>query len=352
MYKIIDLFCGAGGFSYGFESEGFEAILAIDKWEQATKTYNKNHKNEVAINIDIHNYTTEMIKDLMKNNKITGIIGGPPCQGFSMVGTRDIGDERNSLYIEYVRFVETVKPSFFILENVKGLLNLNKGFFKDDILRRFSSIGYNVNYKLLKASDYGIPQNRERVFFVGLNKELFEDRFFEFPESKGFNLVSTKDAIGDLPNLDKGESQYVYSKEAQNDYQKMMRKNSSGRIENNDKTNHEQKTIDIISMVPDGGNIRDLPEEYYKVRNYNSAFKRMNSNLPSSTIDCGHRNYFHYEQNRIPTVREVARLQSFPDNFVFLGTKTSQYTQVGNAVPPLLGKLFAKELIKLLSICN
>ena len=124
----------------------------------------------------------------------------------------------------------------------------------------------------------------------------------------------------------------------------MRQETRDNSIKNNEKTIHQEKTIKIISMVPDGGSIKDLDEKYYKVRNYNAAFKRMNSQLPSTTIDCGHRNYFHYEENRVPTVRESARIQSFPDNFIFLGSKTSQYTQVGNAVPPLLGRAIAKKI--------
>jgi hypothetical protein len=346
--KIIDLFCGAGGFSYGFEKENFDIILAIDKWEQAIETYNYNHKNKVAQNISIEEYSNDMIQKLLdNNNNIDGIIGGPPCQGFSMVGTRNNKDKRNSLYLEYVRFVELIKPKFFVLENVKGLLNLNKGKYKKDIINRFSELGYNVNFKVLKASDYGIPQNRERVFFVGLSKKYFGNNFFEFPSSEEYKMVSTEEALNDLPNLDKGDLPYLYKTEAKNEYQKKMRENSE-KITNNDITKHEDKTKKIISLVPDGGSIKDLPQEYYNVRNYNSAFKRMNSKLPSSTIDCGHRNYFHYSENRIPTVREVARLQSFPDVFEFRGTKTNQYTQVGNAVPPKLGQILAKELYNLL----
>lgn len=347
-YKIIDLFCGAGGFSYGFESEGFESILALDKWEQAIETYNNNHKNKVAIHMDIKEYTNSKLDELLNLYEVDGIIGGPPCQGFSMVGTRDKNDERNSLYLEYVRFVDKIKPKFFILENVKGLLNLEKGYFKIDIIERFTKLGYNVSFKVLKAADFGIPQNRERVFFVGLNKDYFSDLFFEFPEGNINNYISTEMALNDLPSLDSGESQYEYKSEPLNEYQKKMRMHSKSIIENNDITKHEQKTIDIISLVPDGGNIKDLPEEYYMVRNYNAAFKRMNSKLPSSTIDCGHRNYFHYCENRIPTVREVARLQSFPDRFIFTGTKTSQYTQVGNAVPPILGEVLAKKIKEIL----
>ena len=178
--NIVDLFCGAGGFSVGFEREGFKCVLAIDKWDDAVSTFNYNHSNNPATSIDIHDYTDEMIDLLVSKNKICGIIGGPPCQGFSLVGKRETGDARNSLYLEYVRFVNKIKPYFFILENVKGLLSMEKGLYRNDIISRFSELGYNVNFKLLKASDYGVPQSRERVFFVGLRKDIFKDTFFFF----------------------------------------------------------------------------------------------------------------------------------------------------------------------------
>lgn len=344
-FNLIDLFCGAGGFSKGFELEGFDSVLAIDKWDDAVETYNYNRKNKCALSIDINEYTNEMIDKIKEKYEITGVIGGPPCQGFSMVGKREIGDERNSLYLQYVRFVKQSKPIFFILENVKGLLSMENGIYKDDILKRFSELGYNMSYKVLRASDFGVPQSRERVFFIGLRKELFKDTFFDFDRIKKSEMVSTYDALCDLPSLDNGEDSTIYKTKPLNKFQKEIRKGSNN-ILNNDITVHTEKTKSIISMIKDGGCIKDLPEEYYKVRNYNAAFKRMNSSLPSGTIDCGHRNYFHYSENRIPTVRESARLQSFPDNYFFTGNKSSQYTQVGNAVPVFLSRAIAK-VIKL-----
>lgn len=344
---IIDLFCGAGGFSVGFEMAGFKSILAIDNWEQAIQTYNCNRKDNVGTTLDIYEFTDKMLNDLKAKNTITGIIGGPPCQGFSMVGTRDAKDKRNSLYLQYVRFVKIVKPNFFILENVRGLLNLKEGYFKNDILDRFSKLGYNVCYKVLRASDYGVPQNRERVFFVGLRRDIFKNKYFDFNRVEKKDIVTTKMALSDLPSLDKKEDATKYRCEPLNDYQVLMRKNSKS-IKNNEVTEHTKQTIDIIKKVPDGKCIRDISNELYKVRNYNAAFKRMKSDAPSGTIDCGHRNYFHYEENRIPTVREAARIQSFPDKYFFTGNKSSQYTQVGNAVPPLLAFEIAKVIKKII----
>ena len=265
-----------------------------------------------------------------------------------MVGKREASDERNTLYLQYVRFVELIKPEFFILENVRGLLTLEKGYFKKEIIERFSDLGYNVNFKVLRASDYGVPQNRERVFFVGLRKDKFKERFFEFPKPIG-TIVGTEDALSDLPSLDSGDDPCTYKTEPKNKFQRLMRKKSKI-ITNNDVTIHTEQTKKIISMIPDGGNIKSLPEEYYKVRNFGSAFKRMNSKEPSTTIDCGHRNYFHYKENRIPTVRESARIQSFSDDFRFLGTKSSQYTQVGNAVPVLLAEAMANSIRNMYNI--
>lgn len=333
---IIDLFSGAGGMSLGFEKAGFHSILAIDKWNDAISTYNENRENKCGTTIDIHDFSNEKLIEISKTHDVRGIIGGPPCQGFSLVGTRETNDPRNSLYMEYVRFVSVIEPDFFVLENVPGLLSMEKGKYKDDIIARFSELGYNVNYNVLTASDYGVPQSRKRLFFIGLKQKIFgENHFFDFSKIKKRQMVSTSMAIGDLPSLEKELKSIKYEKEPQNKYQEEMRKGSII-LTNHDGTAHTEQTRMIISMVPDGGGIKDLPEHFYKVRNYNNAFRRMDSNLPSNTIDCGHRNYFHYKENRVPTVRESARIQSFPDIYKFLGSKTSQYTQVGNAVPPLL----------------
>ena len=332
--KIIDLFCGCGGLSKGFEKAGFEVCLAIDIWKDAITTYNHNHKNPVAICEDIKNIDTQKLRELNKNNDIVGIIGGPPCQGYSTVGKRDITDERNYLYLEYCRIVELINPEFFVLENVKGLLTLNDGMFKKDITERFKKLGYNVESKILNAADYGIPQNRQRVFFVGL-----KNKNFTFPKEFDYK-VSVEEAISDL--LDCKDE---YKINPTNNYQKLMR-NDCKKVYNNELTNHSEQTVEIISKIPDGGKIKDLPQEYWNIRKYNKAFQRMNSKLPSNTIDTGHRNYFHYKENRIPTVRESARIQSFEDDFEFLGSKTSQYKQVGNAVPPLLAFEVAKEIKK------
>lgn len=328
--KIIDLFCGLGGFSQGFEKAGFESVLAIDVWKDAIETYNYNRENKIAKNMDIKLLDDKMIKEITSKYHITGIIGGPPCQGFSTVGTRNIEDDRNFLYLEYYRVVKQVMPDFFVIENVKGLLTLNKGMFYDDIKQRFGALGYAIEARVLDASDYGVPQKRLRVFFVGLKN----GKKFKFPEPLGYK-ITTKEALGDLPSLDNItniDGELKYNNKPSNNFQEEIRKNSVA-IYNHEQTKHTQQTIDIISKIKDGGSIKDLPEEFWSVRKYNKAFQRMNSKEPSHTVDTGHRNYFHYEENRVPSVRECCRLQSLPDKFIITGSKTSQYKQVGNCVP-------------------
>ena len=337
--KIIDLFCGIGGLSLGFEQSGFEVVSAVDMWEDAVVTYNHNRQNKVAQVITVEDYNDLILPNILDNHKITGIIGGPPCQGFSTVGRRVIDDPRNKMYLEFYKAVRLASPTFFLIENVKGMLTLNKGAFVKDLIERFgpNGLGYNITYQLLNAADYGIPQNRYRVFYVGI-----KGKKFVFPEPFSFKLTA-KDGISDL----EGATSEHYGSEPQNSYQKELRGNMLKPL-NQDYTDHSEQTISIISQVPDGGNIRDLPSEVWQVRKYNKAFERMGTFKPSNTIDTGHRNYFHYSEPRIPTVRESARLQSFPDDFEILGTRGSQYKQVGNAVPPMLAKIIAENIKNIL----
>ena len=345
---IIDLFSGIGGLSLGFEQVGFDVISAIDMWPDAIKTYNHNRKQKVGQVITVEEFkqhftgdfpylpTYDATKIYFKDDD--SIIGGPPCQGFSTVGQRIIEDPRNKLYLEFYKAVKMAKPDFFLIENVKGLTTLNKGAFVQDILDRFGEkgLGYTISYKLVNAANYGVPQNRIRVIFVGIRGKKFE-----FPEEFPY-ILTAKDGISDL-NGKEGE----YCCKPENDFQKEMRGKMKKPL-NHEFTNHSEQTVSIISKIPDGGNIKDLPPEYWSVRKYNKAFERMGTFKPSNTIDTGHRNYFHYSENRIPTARESARIQSFPDDFEILGTRGSQYKQIGNAVPPMLAKVIAEQIRKTL----
>ncbi|PCH75714.1 MAG: DNA (cytosine-5-)-methyltransferase [Flavobacteriaceae bacterium] len=346
----IDLFSGCGGFSYGFQQAGFHVLLGVDNTDIALKTFAKNHDNSKTLNLDLHQ--DEAIDEIVKSTKgktIDVIIGGPPCQGFSLTGKRNENDERNTLFNAMFRLAKRVNPKAIIIENVPGLLRLYDGKAKNEIIRLCKEYGYTCNPKLLFAPDYGVPQIRKRVFFVALREDLGT---FEFPDKilTKDNYIGCKAAIDDLPNLefDLGGEELKYNKKPLSDYQKMMR-NGNKVIFNHVGTKHTDHVIDVISQVPEGGNHKDLPPGVGDSRKFNEAWTRYHSERPSKTIDTGHRNHFHYKWNRVPTVRENARLQSFPDDFVFLGNKTEQNRQVGNAVPPLLGKVLAEQLKKYLN---
>ena len=343
--KVLDLFSGCGGFSLGFIEAGYEVILGVDNDEIALETFDYNHDNADALKIDLsEKKAMDKLRKKVGSNKIDVIIGGPPCQGFSLTGKRNLDDDRNTLYKSMVKAVEIFNPQAFILENVKGLLTLYNGKAKKRIIEDFTDLGYNIEYEILNAANYGVPQNRKRVFFVGLKDQ---QNNFEFPKKthKDSEYVTCGEAISDLPSLEdrKWSEEMEYIMEPQSEYQKFMRENSN-KIYNNIGTRHTKKVVNVISQVPEGGNHKDLPPGVGESRNFNEAWTRYHRDKPSRTIDTGHRNHFHYEYNRVPTVRENARLQSFPDDFIFKGSKTKQYRHVGNAVPPLLAKALAEKL--------
>lgn len=345
--SVIDLFCGAGGLSYGLELAGFDIVLGVDNDKDSISTFTANHKNSIGANIDMFadDYLIQ-INQLTKGKKIDVVVGGPPCQGFSLTGTRDFDDRRNTLYLRMFGIVKHFKPEAFIIENVPGMATLYSGQVKEEIISRFTKLGYEVNNQILIAANYGVPQLRRRLVFVGVKKKYGK---FEFPEPthNSTNYVSTSDAISDLPSRvsEVGLDIDKYDKKPLTEYQKAMRKNSNT-LYNHVAAVHTQKVIDVIKLVPEGGNYKDLPVGIGEHRNFHEAWTRYHSKKPSKTIDTGHRNHFHYKWNRVPTVRENARLQSFPDTFRFLGTKTSQFRQVGNAVPPLLAKNLGLKLLE------
>lgn len=341
-YNVLDLFCGCGGMSLGFEQAGFNVLLGIDIWEDALRTYQFNRNGAKTLCADMSVLKGEDVANIIGNTSVDVIIGGPPCQGFSIAGKRIIEDERNKLYKGFVRMVEYFKPRVFVMENVPNILTIGGGAIRNAIIADFSALGYTVEYKVLLASDYGVPQNRKRAVFVG----LLGGSKFEFPTPILDQRVTSFDALSDLPegSLDAGAA---YPCKPQSDYQKYIRKDSIG-VFNHEITIHNDRTKEIIAMVPDGGNYKDLPIELQKTRKVHIAWTRLNSKKPSFTIDCGHNHHFHYKYNRVPTTRESARIQSFPDWFVITGNKGSQLRQVGNAVPPLLAKAISEQLLKLL----
>lgn len=351
-FTCVDLFSGAGGLSRGFYDAGYEVVLGVDFDEAALKTFKENHGSAEAMKLDLFNHDNiDVIVDYLKekNIELDVLVGGPPCQGFSIAGPRDMNDKRNSLYVAMVKLAERLKPQAIVLENVPGMVQTNGGIGAKRVVEDFKKIGYTMTPKLLYAPDYGIPQIRKRVFFVGLRDETHE---FEFPEAfvDKDDYVTCEQAIGDLPTLQTPSGEIIYGEEVQeyickpqNEYQEKMRKNSKN-VYNHIGSIPIEKTKHMISLVPEGKNYRALPEEYQGIYKYHEALTRYHSKKPSNTINTGHRSHFHYKWNRIPTVRESARLQSFPDDFIFYGNKSQQYKQVGNAVPPMLGFVVANKL--------
>lgn len=340
-YKVIDLFCGVGGFSYGFEmTNKFDVILGADIWDVALDTFKENHKETELIHEDL----TQMDLDFWKKytNKADVIIAGPPCQGFSMSGKRDINDERNDLFEEVIRISKVVNPKVIVIENVVGLLSMknNEGvLIKDLIIDKFIEIGYsNVKFEILNAADYGVPQARRRVVFIA-TKDL--DVEFPKPYLTEENYVTVGEAIGNVhPDND------TYT-EATSDYQKLM-KGKSNLITNHDKRKSNALVTERMSHIPQGGNWKDIPEHLGTGGGtHSNAYKRLDESKPSITMKHAAKSMIiHPNRDRILTIREVARLQSFPDDFTFTGSVSNQHQQLANAVPPLLGKAIALSIFQ------
>ena len=309
----IDLFCGAGGLSYGLHMAGIKTVLGIDFDQSAIETFNQNKLGK-GIVADIEKKTSEEIKRLCNGRKIDLVVGGPPCQGFSLSGFRDESDKRNRLYQAFVRVVRDIRPRGFVLENVPGLVSLFDGRAKNSILEEFSNLGYTVVYKILTASEFGVPQHRRRVVFVGL-----KGKEFSFPMPTHFvnpvdktqkRMVSCSDALRDLPPLpntdDLGSDVQDYASAPDCDFQRMMRRGSKA-VYNHIAARHSEKVRSIIAKVPPGQNYKSLPDSLRGVRNFHVAWTRFPENEPSPTIDTGHRHHFHYKECRVPTVRDLGK---------------------------------------------
>jgi len=363
IYRVLDLFAGAGGLSLGFEMAGFEIAGAVDNMIEACHTFQRNHPGTIVLNKDIRNLRAEEVKKLI--GKVDIVLGGPPCQGLSLAGKRIVEDPRNELFLDFVRFVEYFKPNVFVMENVPGLLSMNNGAINKAILESFSDVGYhfdNSNPILLTAADYGVPQLRQRLFYIGVKEHVNLVNFL--PERTHFPLdkpekprlldigevpyVTVEAAIGDLPPLASGEGseEMDYIMDPFTEYQEMIRSNSL-KIYNHVASNHTEKMIEMIKLAKPG---ESVDPKY-------TDSKRWDKDKPAFTVKAlgagggsTNRRAFHYRDNRASTVRENARVQSFPDTYIFWGPKTSQMTQTGNAVPPLLGKAIAQSIKRCLEV--
>jgi DNA (cytosine-5)-methyltransferase 1 len=334
----IDLFAGAGGISEGLKDAGFRIAFANEFNKRAAETYAYNHPDAILDRRDIREVSGSEIMERI-DRKVTLLAGGPPCQGFSLLGRRNPDDPRNSLVWEFVRLVVEIRPKYFLMENVPGILSINGGGLGERIIESFSLLGYNSNYVMLNSSDFGVPQRRTRVFFFGsrgTNMDLGKAKF------RKKRAVSLMEAIGDLDFLKNGGSSEKYLLPPQTPYQSRMRRGSD-KLFNHEATMHSRRVIRRFSRMRPGENITSLPKG---LRIRKRTMYRLAPDRPARTMSSLPDDYVHYRANRILTVREIARIQSFRDSYVFLNRRTTggsdrsgdcpQYTQVANSVPPFM----------------
>ena len=349
-YKILDLFCGAGGMSHGMhKNPHFRTEVALDINERLALTLKKNMPDVDVITGDILN---DFVKEKVINSSIKRgvnmIIGGPPCQGYSMKGKKlGLKDPRNFLFIEFLNIVKRIQPEIFVIENVKSLLSTSKGWFKDEITAEIEKLGYHFDFGILKASDFGVPQTRERAIFI-----CCKTKKIRLPLPTVKHLVTVKDAIYDLAYLESNEGEFEqdYLYEANSEYQKEMRENSN-KLYNHKASNHASIAIEKLKMIPPEKGKEYLPKELLGKQQFKSTWGRLKWDKPSPTIDTrfdaasnGTNN--HPFLHRTITPREAARLQSFDDNYIFYGPKVAVRAQIGNAVPPLMAKAIADKIFK------
>lgn len=348
----IDIFSGAGGLSLGAEMADIMISTAVEIDSSAAKTFIRNHKGAKVLQGDIK--SIHLDTSHKKNKPLFVIMGGPPCQGFSMSNTRtrNMTNKKNFLFLEFVRFVQELRPEWFVLENVWGLTNINEGKTQTMIEDCFRAIeGYdNISSSILCASDYGVPQNRNRFFMVG--NRLGID--FKFPE-KQKTKITVDEAIGDLPSLQNGEmleeAAYTKSLTEASPYAQLMRKGSEKARQNYVSRNNDL-VIERYKYIGQGQNWRAIPDHLMqnyadKGRCHSGIYKRLRADQPSVVISNYRKSMLiHPYEDRGLSVREAARLQSFPDSFIFEGSLMHIQQQIGNAVPPLLAKAVFQEIIK------
>ncbi|TAF75237.1 MAG: DNA (cytosine-5-)-methyltransferase [Bacteroidetes bacterium] len=324
--NYIDLFSGAGGMSLGFDQVGFNNIFSIDIEPRFCETYKTNFPKHNLIQKDISKLSNQEIISLIGNQIIDVIIGGPPCQGFSMagnIGRKFIDDSRNQLFREFARIVEIAQPTYFVMENVARLFTHNNGETKKEIIELFKKMNYNVDCKVVNTADFGIPQVRNRVLFIGnrISNNI------AFPTKTIVKPISIKEAIDKLPKLKSGEK---------------------SNIPNHISMKHSVQMLEKMKYVSDGGNRHEIPELIRPKSGDVRKYIRYKSTEPAVCVTGDMRKIFHYSQNRALTVRELATLQTFPLDFIFKGSTISQQQQVGNSVPPILAKEIALTIKKMM----
>ncbi|MFP8894605.1 DNA cytosine methyltransferase [Chryseobacterium sp. EZn1] len=343
-YNGIDIFSGAGGMSLGAQMAGIEISLAIDHNKDAIETFKFNHPKAEALCGDIKDISFENYK-----NDYFILMGGPPCQGFSVSNTKTRNDQNtnNSLFHQFIRAVKELNPKWFVFENVEGITLFKKGEVLKILRDAMSELGYVTKEKVLTASDYGVPQNRNRFFMVG--NRIGVD--FDFPKPNK-NKISVAEAIADLPELKNGSNfEELPYRDKPSKYAKLMRQNSTKSLQNIVSTNKDY-VIERYKYIKQGENWQAIPKNlmtnYKDLNNCHSGiYRRLKADKPSVVIANYRKNMLiHPFQDRGLSVREAARLQSFPDNFIFKGSLMNKQQQIGNAVPPLLAKAIINQIIK------
>ncbi len=381
--NFVDLFCGAGGFSLGFEMAGFRSIFAIDKHPDPIKTYCQNRpeilKNHGIFTGNICEISGKnILKTLSKlesvKSEIDVIIGGPPCQGFSRRGKQRKNDPRNKLVYEYFRIVDDIKPEVFVFENVPGILMEKNRVLLESIIEKIEKMNYHYGLDVLNSFDYGVPQNRQRLIIIGrksgdeiifpkrsknyLLKDVIVDLNYNNPTYDVVPIVkkhvSNEEAISDIAYDKVRDSPTPYQKNPMSVYQKELRKFST-EVYNHITTRHRNSSIEIYELLKPGQEMKDLPED---LENTRWTLRRMVPEEIARTLTACNEDFVHYLQNRIITIREMARLQSYPDNYIFYGVRTTggshrkqsccQVQQVANSVPPLLAQAIAEAVLKML----
>ena len=352
-FNVIDLFAGVGGLSYGFSKlPEFNIIAANEIEKDISIAYTLNHPNVKMMNCDINDLTEEKLAEVLDGVKVDIVVGGPPCQSYSTVGKRQM-DARANLFMQYKRVLQIIQPKAFVFENVVGILSMDHGNLFKRVQAEFEEIGYTLKYQVLDAVDYGVPQHRERVILVGFKGT----NPFEYPAAThGEGLkpyVTLKDAIGDLPVLKSGQQKDYYDKDADNEFLQFVRSSGCDLTEHVAPKNGEH-LIRIMEALKDGESKDDLPEDIRPKSGYGNTYAKLWWEKPSTTIT---RNFacpsssrcIHPRDSRAMSIREGARLQGFPDNYLFYGSDGMKRLEIGNAVPPLLSVAIANQMLKAIS---
>lgn len=363
--RVIDIFSGCGGISLGFKRAGFDVIMGIDNNKWALQTFKENFKDAIIYDGDISQLDPfKVMEELgLEQGDLECLVGGPPCQGFSKnvpASNRFFNDERNLLVTHFLRFVEAFRPKLVLMENVAELAKAYENRYTEIIVEELQRLGYNAEWNKLLAADYGVPQMRRRAFFLA--SRISDESLFPEPthisnienidlfNSNTSPYNSVWDAISDLPSLKNGEGNDIdkYPSNPITHYQHLMRENSDGNLYNHKARKLSDIQFQRVSSIKEGQGIKDLPQEIRPKSGYSGAYGRLWRNKPAPTITCwvfhpGSGRFSHPVDERVITIREAARIQSFDDGFKFLGSYNEQARQVGNAVPPLLARRIAEK---------